>query len=172
MADIPTASNAPPGRKPRAHRMSTRIDFTPMVDLGFLLITFFMLTTTLAKPSLMALVMPDDSGPTKQDVQASKCLTLILGAHDRVYWYAGLNEAQPDSTNFSDTGLRRVILDRMQQVNQKWGLEIHKDPKSGLEKQGSLLYVLIKPEPGSRYRNLVDALDEMAICGVRYYTVM
>ncbi|HOY04422.1 MAG TPA: biopolymer transporter ExbD [Saprospiraceae bacterium] len=174
MAEISnqTATAHSPDHKPRVRRMSTRIDFTPMVDLGFLLITFFMLTTSLAKPHIMALVMPDDSGKQTQDVSASKTLTLILGPNDRIYWYEGLENAVLDSTEFSDRGLRRVVLDKMGKVQAKWGLERYADPKTGVPKEGSALYVLIKPTPGSRYRNLVDVLDEMAICGVRYYTIL
>jgi biopolymer transport protein ExbD len=152
--------------------MSTRIDFTPMVDLGFLLITFFMLTTTLAKPQIMALVMPDPSDGKTQDLSASKALTLILGANDRIYWYEGLENTARDSTDYGSSGLRSVILDKMAKVNHQWGVERYTDLKTGQPKEGSSLYVLIKPAPDARYENLVDVLDEMAICGVRYYTIL
>ncbi|MCC6280115.1 MAG: biopolymer transporter ExbD [Saprospiraceae bacterium] len=175
MADI---SNAPAhnkghGGKPAVKRMSTRIDFTPMVDLGFLLITFFMLTTALSKPHIMALVMPDRSDPAQVDyLKSSKALTLLLGNSDKIYWYEGIENVRLDSTVYGSEGLRSIILKKMELVRSLWGMESYRDPKTGQPKQGSFLYVLIKPTRDARYKNLVDALDEMAICGVRYYTIL
>ncbi len=142
-----------------------------MVDLGFLLITFFMLTTTLARPQIMALVMPDKT-PDKAEIQDSKVLTLLLGAQNKVYWYEGIEQPELDSTDYSAGGLRRVILDKMERVNAKWGLEHYEDSRSKTTKNGSLLTVLIKPMRNARYQNLVDALDEMAVCRVRYYMIL
>jgi Biopolymer transport protein ExbD/TolR len=154
---------------PRAQKMSVRIDFTPMVDLGFLLITFFMLATTLAKPSVMALVLPRDDGETRDPIPESKVLTLLLGGNDRVYWYEGVTAPVLDSVGYGPDGIRRVILDKMETVNARWGLEQYRDGKTGAEKTGSYLTVLIKPGKDARFKNYVDALDEMHICGVRYY---
>lgn len=151
--------------------MSTRIDFTPMVDLGFLLITFFMLTTVLAKPNVMPLVMPAKDGTT-DPVKQSKVLTLLLGANDQVYWYEGLDMERMDSTFFDGDGLRRVILQKKDKVEAQWGLQWFTDPKTGEQLQGSHLNVIIKPAKNARYKNLIDALDEMAICQVRYYCVL
>ncbi len=162
------------GGKKRAKKMSTRVDLTPMVDLGFLLITFFMLTTTLAKPQIMALVMPekdikkDDIEPVKE----SKVLTLLLGADDKVYWYEGITDAKLDSTDYSAEGMRKVILDKMEKVKQQFGLEDYEDFKTKEPRKGSFVNVIIKPMAESRYKNLVDALDEMAICKVRYYVIL
>lgn len=157
--------------------MSTRIDFTPMVDLGFLLITFFMLTTTLAKPQILALVMPDKD-IKKEDVEPvkeSKVLTLLLGANDKVYWYEGITDAKLDSTDYSAEGLRDVILKKMDKVKEQFGTEDYKKKnKEGVEEdlKGSFINVIIKPMKTARYKNLVDALDEMAICKVRYYVIL
>ena len=152
--------------------MSTKIDFTPMVDLGFLLITFFMLTTALSKPQIMALVMPDRSSVSVDYIKNSKVLTLLLGDADKIYWYEGIENARLDSTEYGGKGLRSIILKKMELVRSLWGMEMLQDLKTGQPRQGSYLYVLIKPTQGSRYQNLVDALDEMAICGVRYYTIL
>lgn len=166
------------GGKVRSKKMSTRIDFTPMVDLGFLLITFFMLTTTLAKPNIMALVMPEKD-IKKEDVEPvkeSKVLTLLLGGNDKVYWYEGITDAKLDSTDYSAEGLRQVILNKMDKVKAQFGSETYKKKnKEGVEEErtdGSYINVLIKPTRDSRYKNLVDALDEMAICKVRYYVIL
>jgi len=172
MAEIQSAGNQNPPGKIRSKKMSTRIDFTPMVDLGFLLITFFMLTTTLAKPQVMALAMPHKGPADPPEVPESKILTLLLGANDKIYWYEGINNAMLDSTDFSGDGLRRVILDKMSRVQDKWGLENYQDIKTKELKKGSQLNVLIKPTSDSRFQNLVDALDEMAICRVRYYMIL
>ncbi len=166
------------GGKQRAKKMSTRVDLTPMVDLGFLLITFFMLTTTLAKPQIMALVMPDKD-IDKEDVEPvkeSKVLTLLLGANDKVYWYEGITDAVLDSTDYSAEGLRKVILNKMDKVKGVFGQETYKRKnKKGEEEEftdGSFVNVIIKPTKEARYKNLVDALDEMAITKVRYYVIL
>ncbi len=166
------------GGKVRSKKMSTRIDFTPMVDLGFLLITFFMLTTTLAKPNILALVMPEKD-IKKEDVEPvkeSKVLTLLLGANDKVYWYEGITDAKLDSTNYAAEGLRDVILKKMDKVKEQFGQETFKRKnKAGVEEEftdGSYVNVIIKPMKEARYKNLVDALDEMAICKVRYYVIL
>lgn len=171
MAELTSSAASPRGRRSGA-RLSTRIDFTPMVDLGFLLITFFMLTTMLSQPVVMPVVMPEDDGLHKEPLKASKALTLLLGANDKVYWYEGLDENARDSTDYSDKGLRRVILDKMAKVNAQFGLEQYSDKKTGATKDGSQMYVMIKPMRDCVYKNVVDVLDEMAICRVRYYTIM
>jgi biopolymer transport protein ExbD len=162
------------GGKVRSKKMSTRIDFTPMVDLGFLLITFFMLTTTLAKPQIMALVMPEKDVKTeeKEPVKESKVLTLILGKDDKVYYYEGITEPKLDSTDFSAEGVRRVILDKQVKVKGMFGEEEYEDFKTKEKRMGSYLNVLIKPTKDSKYKNLVDVLDEMAITKVRYYVIL
>lgn len=166
------------GGKVRSKKMSTRIDFTPMVDLGFLLITFFMLTTTLAKPNILALVMPEKDIKLEdvEPVKESKVLTLLLGANDKVYWYEGISDAKLDSTDYAAEGLRSVILNKMDRVKDQFGLQTYKRKnKEGVEEEfndGSYINVIIKPMKDSRYKNLVDALDEMAICKVRYYVIL
>jgi biopolymer transport protein ExbD len=162
------------GGKVRSKKMSTRIDFTPMVDLGFLLITFFMLTTTLAKPQIMALVMPEKDVEIKdrEPVKESKVLTIILGKDDKVYYYEGITEPKLDSTDFSAEGIRRVILEKQVKVKEQFGEEEFEDFKTKEPRKGSMLNVLIKPTKDSKYKNLVDVLDEMSITKVRYYVIL
>ncbi len=147
------------------------MDFTPMVDLGFLLITFFMLTTVLSRPYVMPLVMPDSTGMSRQAVKASQVLTLIPGAHDRIYWYEGMDQGQRDSTDYSAAGLRRLLLDKMARVNTQFGTETYFDSKSRTLQEGSSLYVIVHPSLRCRYKNIVDILDEINICKVRYYVL-
>ncbi len=162
------------GGKGKPKKMSTRVDLTPMVDLGFLLITFFMLTTTLSKPQIMALVMPDKDVKLEdlEPVKEGKVLTLLLGANDKVYWYEGITDAKLDSTDYSAEGLRKVILNKMDKVKGQYGLEDYKDVKTKEDRKGSFINVIIKPTKESRYKNLVDALDEMSITKVRYYVIL
>lgn len=158
MAEIqPKGDSGGKGGKKRAKKMSTKIDMTPMVDLAFLLLTFFMLTTTFNKPKTMEINMPsNEKTPEPTELPASKALTVILGKNDKVYYYQGLNDgtAQPDlkTTDFSDKGIRQVLLDL------------------GSKIEG--LTVLIKPVSTSRYKNIVDILDEMNITNTRKYALV
>lgn len=159
-------------RKGAPHRASTRIDLTPMVDLGFLLITFFMLTTILNRPQVMPVVMPDkdpiDDPPELSDHQV---LTLLLGGRDKVYWYEELSNARLDSTGYEPAGLRKVILDKKARVRQQSGDRLVSD-LSGGKKAVSKLSVIIKATPAARYKNVVDVFDEMKICGIAHYIML
>ena len=152
MASIqPTA--APKSGKPRATKRAFHPDMTPMVDLAFLLLTFFMLTTTFNKPTVMELAMPAP-GP-ESPVDPKKALTLLLGQNSEVRYFFGLNPGPaPDQlhrTTLAADGLRQVLL-RFQQ--QPGGV------------------VLIKPGNQASYQNLVDVLDEMNITGQRKYALV
>ena len=177
MAEMQTAESGArkKGGKVRSKKMSTRVDLTPMVDLGFLLITFFMLTTTLAKPQIMPVVMPEKD-VKEEDLQATKesqVLTLLLGANDKVDYYEGISDAKLDSTDYSAEGLRKVILDKKDRVKQQWGETEKDDPKNpGQKKMISKLNVIIKPTKEARYKNVVDAFDEMKITNVSLYVLL
>jgi biopolymer transport protein ExbD len=153
MAEIQAAA-ASHGTKPRVKKHAFRLDMTPMVDLAFLLLTFFMLTTTFAKPNVMDLAMPA-KGKTS-DVPARNALTLLLGNKSQVHYFFGLNDEQdaPDlhTTNLGVNGLRQVLLQRRQQ------------------QPGTV--VLIKTAAGAKYRDLVDVLDEMSITEQEKYAVV
>lgn len=162
--------------KVRSKKMSTKVDFTAMVDLAFLLITFFMLTTTLAKPNIMPIVMPEKKDLNKEDLEETKesqVLTLLLGANDKVYYYEGISDAKLDSTDYSAEGVRKVILGKKDRVKAQWGEDEKDDPKNpGQKKIYSKLNVVIKPTKDSRYKNLVDTFDEMKICSVARYVML
>lgn len=176
MAEMQTAEAGGKKKKGvRSKKMSTRIDFTPMVDLGFLLITFFMLTTTLQKPQTMQIVLPEKDNLKKEDqdpVKESKVLTLLLGKNDKVYYYRGITKPVLDSTDFSATGVRKIILDAKEDVKKQFGMDVKTDDKTGATDEKSHLVILIKPNDDSVYKNMVDALDEMAITGVSKYVLM
>ena len=150
MAEVTTPSVGSPKRG--AHRLSTRIDMTPMVDLAFLLITFFMLTTTFSKPNAMLLNMPakDD---TRHPVPGSRTTTILLDGNDRIFYYIGINDPQVAQTNFSAVGIRQVIAHQRRT-----------QPKEPI--------FIIKALDRSRYQNLVDVLDEMTITGATTYALV
>ncbi len=137
-------------------KSSTRVDMTPMVDLGFLLITFFMLTTTLSKQQIMQLNMPDknDKKIDRPEVKESQALTLLLGEDDKVFWYT-TKEGVPDfhETNFNPTaGIRQVLLEKNKNVKD--------------------LVVVIKALDKSKYINVVDIIDEMHITKTERYALV
>jgi len=139
------------GRK-RNNSASTKIDMTPMVDLAFLLITFFMLTTSFSQPQTMEVNMPDKTDDDrKMEIKESRTMTVILGEEDKVYWYMGYQHPEVQETDFAEQGIRRAV-----------------EQKSAILKED--LVVIIKPGKKSKYRNLVDMLDEIHIAkgNVRY----
>ena len=103
--------------KGKTKKMSTRVDFTPMVDLGFLLITFFMLATTLSKPQTMEIAMPSKEKLSEEDqtkIKASRAVTILLGKDNKVFYYEGTRENNIDpvlnQTDFSPKGLRQFLI--------------------------------------------------------------
>lgn len=165
MAELDTSGGgSKKGGKVRSKKMSTRVDLTAMVDLAFLLITFFMLTTTLAKPQAMDMFMPDknDKNPDQQlDVKASRTMTALLGSNNKVVWYMGvLGDNPPTVDNFGKKGIRESFIDMNKEVVAKTG-----DPKKGL-------MVIVKPTDKSNYKNFVDILDELKIADVPSYGIV
>jgi biopolymer transport protein ExbD len=159
------------GGKVRSKKQNSKVDLTAMVDLAFLLITFFMLTTSLSKPQSMSLGLPakekpdDPEPPVSLPVDQRRTVTVILGENNKIKWYHGLLEApeangKPQVTSYGKEGIRKVLLERVQSVPQVTG-----DKEKGL-------IVIIKPTKKSNYRNLVDILDEMAICKVETYAIV
>lgn len=149
------------GGKVRSKKSNSKVDLTAMVDLAFLLITFFMLTTTLSKPQSMPLGLPDkDEDDTKNKdikVDENRTLTVLLGDNDKMVYYMGLLAtpiAGPKEIAYGKEGIRAELLKRKASVVEYTG---NKDKG---------LIVIIKPGKKSNYRNLVDILDEMAIVGV------
>jgi len=160
MAEMDTSSGGGhkkgPGVK-KGKKLSTRVDLTPMVDLGFLLITFFIFTTTMSQPTAMKLFLPKDTEkPEDQNkIKASGALTLMLGKNDVVYYYEG--ELAPDASNFKSTGFKEV---RDVIINKKKST----DPKD--------FVVVIKPNKDATYKNTVDMLDEMLINDIKRYALV
>jgi biopolymer transport protein ExbD len=153
MAEITSGGGSHAHDKIRRKKTSTRIDMTPMVDLAFLLLTFFMLTTQLMAHYVIKLEIPKmEATTTSQTIPASRVLTLVLGENDKIYWYQGIDQPKINLTNYSSVGVRKLLFDKMKAINN--------------------VHVLIKPSDKSRYKNLVDILDEVAITELKNYSLV
>lgn len=162
-----------PGVK-KGKKLSTRVDLTPMVDLGFLLITFFMFTTTLSQPKAMEINMPyKDENMKKEEqnkIKESTALTVLLSKNHRVYYYEGMatNPEEPPQvkvTTFkSDKGIRDVLIKKNEYVA--------KLQQQGLLKADDKTTVLIKPDTNCQYEDLVNMLDEMNINDIKTYAIV
>ena len=177
------------GKKGERKTMDTRVDFTPMVDMIMLLLTFFMLATTLSKPQTMEIAMPaKDTPKDKGDVaRESDAVTIFLGADNKVYYFLGIPEPETPNflktTDYSAEGLRKILLDKnrtvVAQVNElkdkKTRLEISQEEYDAQVKElkggKGTPVVVIKPLDNSNYDNLVSALDEMLIASVGKYAI-
>jgi biopolymer transport protein ExbD len=160
MAEMDTSSGGGhkkgPGVK-KSKKLSTRVDLTPMVDLGFLLITFFIFTTTMSQPTAMKLYLPKDADKPEDQNKAkeSGVITILLGKDDNIFYYEGqLDNSASNfkSSNFSE--IRNVILDKKARTPEKD------------------LVVVLKPSEECTYRNVVDILDEMAINVCKRYALV
>ena len=169
MAELNTAPKGD-GKKVRSKKQNPSVDLTAMVDLAFLLITFFILTTTLSKPQSMDLAMPDKEERVDEkqtETPAWRTLTIVLGDDNKVVWYGGDLEnpnpgEEPAVTGYGKNGIRQVILDKSKAVLSD----------SRRRKEDETLVILIKPSNKSNYKNFVDILDEMAITQEKRYAVM
>lgn len=134
-----------------------RVDMTPMVDLGFLLITFFMLTTTMSQQKGMDINMPydDKKNIDNTKVDERNALTVILGKNNKVFYYQGLKEPELLLTNYNPSGIRKIFLEK----------------KAEVASHGGKMFVLVKSFPKASYKNMVDILDELAITSVPSYTL-
>lgn len=148
-------------KKRKSHRKNLRIDMTPMVDLGFLLVTFFIFTTTMGEKHVTKLVMPKESN-IETEVAASKAVTVILGKDNKIYFYKGEFEtavrdhAIITSSYDERTGLGSLIRKKQQELSNE------KDK----------LVLLIKPTKDATYENIINALDEAAINNVQRYAIV
>jgi biopolymer transport protein ExbD len=154
MAEINQSSGNSSQKKVRSKKSSTRIDMTPMVDLAFLLLTFFMLTTSFNKPYIIPIEMPDK--PTAIDhpplIRPEQALFLVLGEKNKIYWYNGDESPKVELTTYSSSGVRKLLLAKKSQVKK--------------------LYVFIKPTEKSKYQNVIDILDEVAITEIANFSLV
>ncbi|MBL7765095.1 MAG: biopolymer transporter ExbD [Chitinophagaceae bacterium] len=178
MAEIDTSSGGghKKGSVKKGKKLSTRIDLTPMVDLGFLLITFFIFTTTMSKPKTMEINMPVDKEEIKEEdknkVKDYTAMTVLLSKEHRVYYYFGmandpLNPPKVEVTYFQNkNGIRDAIINLKKEVyaQRNNGMPGH-NPKDEP-------VILIKPDTTSQYEDMVNILDEMQINAISTYALV
>jgi biopolymer transport protein ExbD len=159
MAEIQEKADSGKGGKKRAKKMSVHLDMTPMVDLAFLLLTFFMLTTTFSKPQTMEINMPvkEETPEDQMPVKASNALTIVVGEDDKLFYYFGLGEIADNpevlESDYSATGIRKVLISPRVKSNDK-------------------MVVMVKAMEKSRYKNMVDILDELKITDTRKFALV
>ncbi|MEI6455017.1 MAG: biopolymer transporter ExbD [bacterium] len=197
MAELIVEEKGKKGGKRRPKKHSTNIDMTPMVDLMCLLITFFMLTTAFSKAKVMVITMPEkDQNQDKKDqpqISAARTLNILLTEGDRVYYYKGMADPKKPplptmlKTDFSKDGIRKVLLEMNKDLFTKiadfrdkrlTGKLVVADTTADNEikrmkkedRKGPI--VLIKADDKAKYRDIVNIIDEMAICNIASYAVV
>lgn len=165
MAELNSSGGSLRGRnQSKTLSLSPRVDMTPMVDLMFLLITFFMLTTTLSRPVAMPLAMPVDpeSGAVTK-VPEDRTMTVYIGKENKLHWLIG-DSAKPLESSSNDGSQRSTIRNVLRTKNQE-----------AIKRTGDFtkgLIVIIKPSDKSNYKNLVDLLDELKISQIKTYYIV
>src|SRR6185312_1266709 len=144
--------------KSLSHRVRLNVDLTPMVDLGFLLITFFILSTTLSQPQSTDLVMPKDS-KEKTPLKESAVLTLMPVRNNQIDYFEGRNESSGMTKHCSYNELRSVIKQKQREVARVLGNQ----NETG---------IIIDPDSTSSYKNFMDIMDEIQINDIRHYFVV
>ncbi|MDM1406578.1 biopolymer transporter ExbD [Myroides sp. DF42-4-2] len=168
MAELNTGGGGNKDKKVRSKKQNAGVDLTAMVDLAFLLITFFMLTTSMNKPQSMNLAMPDKDADTeieeeKTKVDENRTMTILIGGDNKLKWYMGMvnNPLEgPTDQTYGKEGIRQVLLEK-----DKAALAYSQKADQGL-------IVIIRASEKATYRNLVDILDEMAISGIKSYALV
>ncbi|MES1222799.1 MAG: biopolymer transporter ExbD [Bacteroidota bacterium] len=161
----PTENIAHKKRGTKQKKVNPSIDMTPMVDLGFLLICFFVFTTTMSRPNVTDLFLPKDGPPIP--IKESTSLTVLLSKENKLFCYDGnwddaVKGNRIISTNYSVTdGLGDIIRQKQKFMNEKKG----KDGRNSL-------MLIIKATKEANYKNLMDVLDEILINDVRHYAVI
>jgi biopolymer transport protein ExbD len=195
MAQVPEGGGDSGGKgKKRAKKGNTHIDMTPMVDLAFLLLTFFILTTTMYKPSSLQMtypVPPPPNAPPPPPTQLSNAITLILTKNDQIFYYLGEFREQATEkgppTTLQQTDFSKVqkllveqnkstvaqLNDLARQFNEKKITEEEYNAKRR-EIKGTKenLKAIIKTDKDAKYRNMIDMVDEMDISGIGSYGVL
>lgn len=177
--------------KSKQKKITVRVDFTPMVDMNMLLITFFMLCTTLSKPQTMEISMPsNDKSITEQQksmVKASQAITLLLGADNKLYYYEGepnyKDYTSLKETSYTPDGIRSILLQKnvaavnkvralkLQKLDLKISEEEYRKQVSEIKSGKDTPTVIIKATDDASYKNLIGALDEMQICNIGKYVI-
>ena len=161
MAEIETATSAKHKHGKKLNKKSTRVDLTPMVDLGFLLLTFFVFTTSMARPTAMNLITPNDKDSTTATNICESCvLTVMLDKDNKIFYYEGMPENNPavKETAFTTNGIRKILLQKIAAVKKTKGT-------------AEDMVLVIKPGAESAFKNFVDIADEVTINNIKHYFI-
>jgi biopolymer transport protein ExbD len=190
MAELQTGGGG--GDKKRAKKQSTRVDMTPLVDLAFLLLTFFVLTSTFSKPKVLRMIFPeklDKNDPLIKQPEVKNGLTLLLTDDNRIFYYTGGLKATTvlEETNYTKNGLRKILAERnlplinelkklqdeQAKINEKDTAAKSKfDAKVKDAQVKSTLVLLVKHDKNATYENMIDVLDEFLITQIAKYFVV
>ena len=183
--------------KTKQNKKTTRVDFTPMVDMMMLLITFFMLCTTLSRPKSMEINMPSNKKDLRDDqqnkVKASQAVTLLLDKDNAIYYYEGIPAIDNlKKTSYGENGLRQILvkknmaaIQKVKELRRKYESNVsanafnEKKQRDKFNEELSEIRggegtpnVIIKATDEATYNNLIDALDEMQICDIGKYVIV
>jgi len=192
MAEIQQSGGGNDGGKKRAKKQSTRVDMTPLVDLAFLLLTFFVLTSTFSKPKVLRMIFPeklDQDNPQLKRPEVKDGLTILLTGDDKIYYYTGSLKAETEiiPTDFTKNGLRKVLIEKnapLIKILKNLELELAKanetdtattnriQRESKQAQQESKLIVLLKHDNEATYENVIDVIDEFLITQIAKYFVV
>lgn len=186
MAELNTGGGDSGGGKKRAKKQSTRVDMTPLVDLAFLLLTFFVLTSTFSKPKVLRMIFPEKIKDQTKAPEVRNGLTFLLTGNNRIFYYSGGcdKNMQLQETDYTKDGVRKILIERnttlIKQL-QEYQKELDKFPevdtanrnkvmaKVKEAQRNSTLVVLVKTDDKATYRNMIDMMDEFLICQVAKY---
>ena len=199
MAEVQTNDHGE-GGKNKQKKQTLRVDFTPMVDMNMLLITFFMLCTSLLKPQTMNINMPskdDVEEGQETKIAKSSAITLLLGANNEFYYYRGMPAEDGSSyedpeflqqTDYTPEGIRKLLIEsntgvygdiqelKLQKKNNTLSEDEYREQVKELQSKGQenkvIPTVMIKPSDLASFKNMVDVLDEMLVCNIGFYTIL
>jgi len=160
MGEINATGSDQHASKPQRKNLSIRIDLTPMVDLGFLLITFFIFTTSMSEPTAMKLILPSDKNlndPIK--TPAPKTLSIIINGNNTFSFYHGLDSSSIQVGGNTVTDFRNILIKKKKELITNFG-------------NADDLMVIIKPTDEASYSSIVNVLDEMKISGIKRYVLI
>lgn len=192
MAEIQQGGGGNDGGKKRAKKQSTRVDMTPLVDLAFLLLTFFVLTSTFSKPKVLRMIFPeklDKNDPLVKQPEVKNGLTIILTANNRIFHYSGglKNETAIEETDYTKNGLRKILIERnlpLIEELKKLQEEMSKIAEGDTAKKNAVerkvkeatnksnLVILVKHDKEATYENIIDVMDEFLITQVAKYFIV
>jgi biopolymer transport protein ExbD len=193
MAEIQEGGGGGQKGKKRAKKQSTRIDMTPMVDLAFLLLTFFVLTATFSKPKSMELTFPAPPETTEDQPPVKNGITFLLTGDDKIFYYVGefrpADDAKGSKTvlselNYSQSSLHKFLLEKNKEMqdkilslktqfdNNQMADTTYKRMVRNVKADKDSYTFLIKTDDKATYKNVIDIIDELNVNVVGKYVMV